>query len=315
MEKNWERTLPFFYVDRDTVCKLFEGILEKDEIRNITPVNEGCRTSNYIITGNDNKKYILKIFFQNEQEYKKEYKILDMLKDSIPVQKIYKFDRSAFIENKYYVIYKFLEGKTLSKTLNNGEIISEKIIREAADILADIHKTNFDSVGFLDENLNVEYNLKPLNQWYDEFMTDVVKSRLGEEIVQKIRMIIQDNIDDLLSMDSNSRLVHGDFQGTNILIDNNKISGIIDWEFAMSGHPLSDIGQFFRYEEYFDEESILIFEEQYRKKSNYNLPHNWYKLSRIRDLANLIQLMGFEEDMPNKYAEIKGIITKLVSKC
>lgn len=315
MEKNWERTLPFFYVDIGTVCKLFEGILEEEEILSITLVDEGCRTSNYIVTDSDNKKYVLKIFYENEQEYRKEYNILNMLKDFIPVHKIYKFDKSAYIEDKYYAIYDYLEGKTLSQTLNSGEIISEKIVREAADILADIHKTRFESIGFFNESLDVEQKLKPLNQWYDEFMTDVVVSRLGEEIVQKIRIIIQNNIDDLIYMDSNPRMVHGDFQGTNILIDKNKISGIIDWEFAMSGHPLSDIGQFFRYEEYFDEKSIAIFEEQYRKKSDYVLPENWYKLSRIRDLVNLIQLMGFKEDMPNKYAQIKSIIIKIINKC
>ncbi|WP_294403934.1 aminoglycoside phosphotransferase family protein [uncultured Clostridium sp.] len=315
MEKNWERTLPFFHVDRGTICKLFEGILEEEQIISVTLVDEGCRTSNYIVTDKDNKKYILKIFFESEQEYRKEYMILDMLKTSIPVQKIYKFDTSVLIENKYYAIYKFIEGKTLSQTLNCGEIISEEIIREAAGILADIHKTRFESVGFFDETLHVEHKLKPLNQWYDEFMTDMVENRLGEENAQKIKFIIQDNMDDLLHMDRNPRLVHGDFQGTNILIDKNKISGIIDWEFAMAGHPLSDIGQFFRYEEYFDEKSILVFEEEYRKKSDYVLPDNWYKLSRIRDLENLIQLMGFKEEMPNKYKEIKNIIIKLISEC
>lgn len=312
MEKNWERTLPFFNVDRGTICKLFEGVLEEEEIISVTSVDEGCRTSNYIVIDKDNKKYILKIFFESEQQYRKEYKILDILKTSIPVQKIYKFDTSILIENKYYAIYKFIEGKTLSKTLNYGEIISEEIIREAAGILADIHKKRFEAIGFFDESLHVEYKLKPLNQWYDEFMTDMVENRLGEEAVQKIKFIIHDNMDDLLYLDSNPRLVHGDFQGTNILIDRNKISGIIDWEFAMAGHPLSDIGQFFRYEEYFDEKSISIFEDEYRKKSDYVLPDNWYKLSRIRDLANLIQLMGFKEEMPNKYKEIKNIIIKLI---
>ena len=315
MEKNWERTLPFYYVDKGTVCRLFEGILEEEEILSITLVDEGCRTSNYIVTDSCNKKYVLKIFYVSEQEYRKEYNILNMLKDFIPVQKIYKFDKSAYIEDKYYAIYEFLEGKTLSQTLNSGGIISEEIIREAANMLAYIHKTRFEGIGFINESLYVGHKLKPLNQWYDEFMTDLVKIRLGEGIVQKINLIIQDNIDELLNMDRNPRLVHGDFQGTNILIDKNKISGIIDWEFAMAGHPLSDIGQFFRYEEYFDKKSISIFEEEYRKKSDYILPDNWYKLSRIRDLANLIQLMGFKEEMPNKYAEIKNIIIKLINEC
>lgn len=34
----------------------------------------------------------------------------------------------------------------------------------------------------------------------------------------------------------------------------------------------------------------------------------WYKMSRILDLISLIQLMGRDEDMPNKYTQIKSII-------
>ena len=48
MEKNWERTLPFLYVDRETINKLFKGIIKKDEIISVKPVDEGCRTSNYV---------------------------------------------------------------------------------------------------------------------------------------------------------------------------------------------------------------------------------------------------------------------------
>lgn len=315
MEKDWERTLPFFYVDRETIYSLFDGILERKQIVDINIVDEGCRTSNYIISTIDNEKYILKIFLENDQQYKKECRILDILKDKIPVQEICKFQKSTKINDKFYAIYKYLNGKTISKSLKTGDIISKEIIRDAADILAEIHKFKFDNVGFFNEDLCVRYYLKPLNEWYDEFITEKVESRIGEEAIKNIKLIIEDNIEDLLLMDKDPRLVHGDFQGTNILVDRNRISGVIDWEFAMAGHPLADIGQFFRYEEYFDKKSILIFEDEYRKKSDYILPKNWYKLCKIRDLASLIQLIGFEEEMPNKYAEINRLILKIIKEC
>lgn len=312
MEKNWERTLPFLYVDRETINKLFKGIIKKDEIISVKPVDEGCRTSNYIIYSTDNKKYLLKIFFSDDQQYRKECEILSILKDKICVQEICKFDKSNLINDKYYVIYKYIEGVTLSKSLNNGDMTNEYIIRDAANILANIHKKRFSSVGFLNDELEVYHKLPPLNKWYEQFITDKVEKRLGKDIIQKIRKVINENIEDLLSLDNDPRLVHGDFQGTNILVDHNKITGIIDWEFAMAGHPLADIGQLFRYEEYFNKQLISIFEDEYRKKSDYILPDNWYKLSKIRDLANLIQLLDFEEDMPNKYMEIKTLIKKLL---
>ena len=312
MEKNWERTLPFFYVDKKTIYSLFKGVIKDEQIVDINIINEGCRTSNYMISTTTNDKYILKIFLDSEQQYIKECKILDLLKNNIPVQEVCRFEKSAKIDNKFYAIYKYLEGKTISRSLKNGYMISEETIRDAAIILAEIHKFKFYNVGFFDENLCVRNCLKPLNEWYDEFTTEKVKNRIGIEAIQNIKLLIEDNIEDLLLMDKEPRLIHGDFQGTNILVDRNRICGIIDWEFAMAGHPLSDIGQFFRYEEYFNRDSIFIFEEEYRKKSDYILPENWYKLSKIRDLANLIQLIGFEQDMPNKYSDVKSLILRTI---
>lgn len=70
MEYNWERTIPFLQIDRNKVNTLFEGILDKDSIMNITPISEGCRTTNYIVE-TTHKKYILKIFFQQMKRIKR----------------------------------------------------------------------------------------------------------------------------------------------------------------------------------------------------------------------------------------------------
>ena len=74
----------------------------------------------------------------------------------------------------------------------------------------------------------------------------------------------------------------------------------------MAGHPLADIGQFFRYEEYFNKNLLQVFEDEYNKNSSYKLIDDWYKISKLRDLVNLIQLIDAKENMPNKYANIKN---------
>lgn len=315
MERNWERTLPFFYINRDIVNNLFRGLVDKEDILRIKPVDEGCRTSNYIIDTSNDKKYILKIFFSQEQDYKKEHEILKIIRNKVPVQEICKFDKDDIIENKYYAIYKYVEGTTLSRSLQNTDIVGKSIIKDAASALAEIHRIKFKSIGFFDENLNITVKLKPLDQWYGDFINEKAGERLGRELIEKIRILVDKSREELVNLDNDPRLVHGDFQGTNILIKENRISGIIDWEFSMAGHPLADIGQFFRYDEYFNEESISIFEEEYRKKSDYILPENWYELSKVRDMVNLIQLLGFKEEMPNRYREIKSLIMKTINRC
>lgn len=315
MEYGWERTFPFLDIDTEIIIELFDGILEKTDIINVIPVNEGCRTTNYIVETNlSNNKYILKIFFQNDQDYKKEIELLTKLKDSIlvPVPKIYKFSSHEIIQGRDYVIYQYIEGKTIGQTIREGCILSKSFVKEVARILTQIHSIKFDKAGFLDKNLKVVKELPPLVLVYKNSIGERAKERLGKNIVEKINLVVSQNKEILMKLDKDIRLIHGDFQGTNILMRNDKIAGILDWELAMAGHPLSDIGQFFRYDEYFNNELIYAFEDEYNKNSTYRLIDDWYKISKLRDLINLIKLVDTRENMPNKHKNIINIINNIL---
>ena len=312
MEHDWERTFPFLEIDKNVVNELFQGVLDKKYIINVIAINEGCRTTNYIIETNEvQKKYILKIFFTTEKKHKKEIKLLTKLKENknIPVPKIYKVSSNEIIQNREYAIYEYMEGTSIGQAIDEGYVLSEIFIRDVARCLAEMHKYRFNKSGFLDENLKLEEELPSLALWYEQFMGDSSKKRLGKTTIDKINQIVNENKKILIELDQDIRLVHGDFQGTNILIKDDKLSGILDWEFVMAGHPLADIGQFFRYEEYFNENLIKVFENEYNKHSSYKLIDEWYKVSKLRDLVNMIQLLNAKENMPNKYKTLKKIIS------
>lgn len=315
MEHDWERTFPFLEIDKSIVSTLFEGILEEKDIVNVIAINEGCRTTNYIVETNKvQRKYILKIFFATEQNYKKEIKLLTMLKENerIPVPKVYKVSSHMAIQDREYAIYEYIEGKSIGQATDEGYVLKEMFVRDVAKYLAQIHSYKFNKAGFLDEDLSLKEELPSLILWYELSMGECAKKRLGKNIIEKISFIVKENKKVLLELDKDIRLVHGDFQGTNILIRNDRLAGILDWEFAMAGHPLADIGQFFRYEDYFNENLIQVFESEYTKYSSYELMTDWYKISKMRDLVNMIQLINGKEDLPNKYATLKMITDNIL---
>ncbi|WP_160687458.1 aminoglycoside phosphotransferase family protein [Clostridium sp. C2-6-12] len=317
MEYDWERKFPFLKIDKNVVEDLFEGILDKQGVTDVIPIDEGCRTTNYIIETNGiPQRYILKIFMSKEQNYKKEIRLLTRLKEDgiLPVPKIYRVSEHESIQGREYGIYEYKEGKTIGQAISEGYKVSEEFVRDVAKYLAMIHNYKFIKAGFLDEDLNLEIEVPGLVSWYEMFMGTNAKNRLGKDVVNKINKIVQENEKILLELDKDIRLVHGDFQGTNILVKDNKLSGILDWEFSMAGHPIADIGQFFRYEEYFDNNLIKAFEEEYNKNSDYKLIEDWYKISKLRDLTNLIQLINGNEDMPNKYANIKAVVVNILKQ-
>ncbi|MDR3594945.1 aminoglycoside phosphotransferase family protein [Clostridium sp.] len=315
MEYDWERTFPFLEIDKTIVSKLFKGILKESNIANVIPINQGCRTTNYIIETDGNKdKYLLKIFFSMEQNYMREIKLLTMLKEdkALMVPKIYKISNYELIGNRQYAIYEYMDGKTIGMAINAGYELDEYFVRNVARSLAKIHSYKFNKVGFLDEKLHVPEELPPLVFWYENLMGNMAKRRLGESIVNKINLIVKQNKEVLDELDKDIRLVHGDFQVTNILVKDGNLSGILDWEFAMAGHPIADIGQFFRYKEYFNKNLLEAFEDEYNKNSDYKLSGNWYKISKLRDLINLIQLIDTKDDMPKKHEHIKSMVVDTI---
>ena len=75
-----------------------------------------------------NKKYVLKLFFQEEQSYKKELTLFNKLKDDVPVQKICLVSRNS-IDGRTYIIYEYAEGKTISQHLKDGRKIDKDLIK------------------------------------------------------------------------------------------------------------------------------------------------------------------------------------------
>lgn len=311
MENGWERTLPLVEISNDNIVSLFNGVINSDDISHIVLLNEGCRTTNYVVSSKNNNKYLLKIFYEDNKGYRKDINLFSKIKKYVPVQKIYK---SGFINNKKYIIYKYIEGKTISQYVNEGNKITKEIVESVAEILGRIHAMKFRKVGNLNEDLYIENELEPIVKLYDKYINENVRLRLGSENINKIKHIIAKYNSELSLLDYDSRLIHGDFQGTNIIINDKSVAAIIDWEFCMAGSPLIDIGQFFRYEEYFDNELINAFENKYRKVSDYKLTDNWYDICKIIDLLSLIQLISREEEMPNKYNQIKEIIKFSIDK-
>lgn len=314
METGWERTLPFLKVNRKIVEELFKGVLEKNQIKEISIIDEGCRTTNYIVESIFNKKYILKIFYEKSDSYKKEIKLFKELSGKIPVSYIYKFSRAEFLEKREYIIYNYLEGQSLSSYIQRGNKIDSELAKQAACILSSIHKNRYNKIGFLNENLIIKQELPPITEWYKMFMGKNAVRKLGENLKEKILHIVNQKKGRLIELKNSASLIHGDFQGTNILVKDNNISGILDWEFSMAGYPIADIGQFFRYDNCFDNDLLQIFKCEYNKHSHYKLEEDWYKLAKLIDLVNLIQLLDKDAHMPNKDKDIIGIIRKSLNQ-
>ena len=79
---------------------------------------------------------------------------------------------------------------------------------------------------------------------------------LQERVAADLRGRISDFVwlheKQLEQLDAQRCLVHGDFGKRNVLVREEqgrwKVAAVLDWEFAVAGSPLIDIGHFLRYD-------------------------------------------------------------------
>jgi aminoglycoside phosphotransferase (APT) family kinase protein len=84
-------------------------------------------------------------------------------------------------------------------------------------------------------------------------------------------------------------LLHGDFWPGNILLHNNHITGVVDWEDAMHGDPLADLGNSRREMLwFFGEEAMQYFTEAYQAQ----MPHLDYSSLPLWDLCMALNPVG-----------------------
>ena len=203
---------------------------------------------------NINSKFILRIFDnenipKHRQKTIKEYELLNILKNTnIPVQIPFLMDVSGNILTYPFLILQFIDGSTNFDLSKNNEFVNV-----FTSILIAIHKT------ILSDKINLILG-RCLNS-HSEIVQEILKNQNISKDIKTALLQLQD-----ISLTKNDNvLIHGDFWLGNILWQNNKLVGVIDWEDACIGDPLLDVANA-RLELLlaFNEESMNVFTSQYK---------------------------------------------------
>lgn len=313
MDNSWERSIPFYHLDLVTASRLFRQFDPKTMLKSIHQLNEGKRNTNYRIHTSSGD-YVLRMYPLGDESWRKESKIRSVWQDELPLQRLCYLDQHEAIGNRTFAIYEFVQGHTFLEALLAGDMPNEDVLHQLGGMLATIHEFRYPQVGFLNEHLEVVEELTPLETWYAYFLNSTVCQRLGKGMVDRIERLVTRNKIRLRDMDQQVSLVHGDFRPTNLLLLDGKITCILDWEFAMAGHSIADIGQLFRYESQFQATHKQAFVQGYNERSAWKLPADWENQGKIRDLVNLLQMLGTEEELPVKFLDVSQLIEGTLRK-
>jgi Ser/Thr protein kinase RdoA (MazF antagonist) len=187
----------------------------------------------YHITLSDNTKLILKICTNKSQHYFREIYCLTHFANQLPVPKIIQqISPSADIYGA--ILMECLPGSLLKIAE-----FTDQLAYELGALLAQIHLNRVSGYGDLIDQANLTSD--PRIEFERIFNDSLIECAgyLPNTLLAQCRAYHTKNLDLLLSVDGPC-ITHRDFRPGNILIINNRVSGIIDWSSARAGFAEED---------------------------------------------------------------------------
>lgn len=173
----------------------------------------------------------------------REYRVLSKLHSAYhvaPSVLLYCDDESVL--GAPFYIMEPIRGVILRRDPPSGLAFSTEIARRLSesfiDNLAALHALDYEAIGLGDLGKPQGYLERQVNGWIDRY--DGSRTDDSPEVVQ-----IRDWMKSHMPSAGNAALIHNDYKYDNLVLDPadvTRIIGVLDWEMATIGDPLSDLG-------------------------------------------------------------------------
>ena len=145
-----------------------------------------------------------------------------------------------------------------------------------------------------------------------------VGRRMEEDLRHRTSGLVWRWAAQLARLDEEARLVHGDFNGRNLLVQclggQWSVAAVLDWEFAVSGSPLGDMGNFLRYERAAHPLAEPHFSAGYCHAGG-ALPRDWRRLARVLDVAAICESLTHDQLPDTAIGELVEVVRATIENC
>jgi aminoglycoside phosphotransferase (APT) family kinase protein len=271
----------------------------------VEPLTEGFRNSNFKLRLDVKPgTIVLRIYEHDHSLCQKEIDLLRLVSGSVPVPEVLYAQAHTTEEIPPFALLEYVEGINFRelKRSDRSEAIAQAA-HSAGHTLAAIGRMTFPKSGWVAAGPTVTSPLlegaNALPRFVDLCLeSNNLQRRLNTDLRDRIHVLVWRWAPELASLEHQTSLVHCDFGSRNLLVRNVRgkweIAAVLDWEFAVSGAPLIDIGHFLRYEC----EARPVREPHFSTgylEADGTLPRNWRQLARIIDLSALCESLTREQ--------------------
>ncbi len=249
----------------------------------------------------------------------REYNVITALYETgVPVPKTYGLCEDDDVAGTAFFIMDFLDGDLfwdpMIPTMTNRD--RTQIYKNKNKTLAKLHSVDYKKIGLEDYGKPGNYVARQVSRWSKQYRASETDNI---EAMNNLIDWLPKNIPD----DDETTIVHGDYRLDNMILKNNEVIGILDWELSTLGHPIADFSYHclsWRTQEAFWDQTKLKelgipsereYMEMYCENSGKDLSNNWefYMAFNMFKIAGILQgILGRVRDgtAASRHAEERG---------
>lgn len=311
MKNGWERQHELVLLTEDDLLRIIKSFNSSLRVKSYVLLSGGLSHTNYkVIPESDDQPFVVRIS-RDRMNLVKEYNLHKLLKENKMIPEFYHFGE---YEGVFWGVLEWKEGELLSNRFSEySPLETYKAGYTLGHQLGSLRQFQFEKPGFLNSDLNVteSFELTPegfLNTM--EYFLFKSKSPLWLEngLPNELMKFCTGHSELFLEDNSGPRIVHGDFNGLNLLMDNTKVSAILDWEFAIAGSMYLDIGNLLRYKDFAHFQEFEFGLQSGLTESGEQLPEKWKMIAKLADLIALCSMLDNDFGGTNRVRDINYLI-------
>jgi aminoglycoside phosphotransferase (APT) family kinase protein len=245
-----------------------------------------------------NDTLVLRFYTRDPTACQKEVDIYQLVRRTVPVPEVLHAEPNSVEEFGPFVLLRYVEGvpfRELRRTSDAHAVAGAAY--EIGKTLAAIGHYQFAETGWFDPKLEIGGQFIEGPDSVPRFCDACLASpnflrRAGDDLAGRVHDFAWGWSSRLHWLDDEHSLVHSDFGSRNVLVrpvDGRwGVAAVIDWEFAFSGSPLFDVGNFLRYERIKRPLAEPHFSRGFLAGGG-TLREDWRQLARVIDLTALCE--------------------------
>lgn len=324
-ESRWVRPEPRRAIAESLAERIARTAFPGCRVKHAQPLADGLRNANFKLQLDSPAEcVVLRIYEHDRSLCQKEADIIRLASGSVPIPEVIHAEPLGWEDVPPFALFRHVEGITFRELKNSGD---RDATAEGAfavgQTLAAIGQNRFPRPGWVGPGPEVT---APLVEGADAAPRFVdlclacthMQQRMPAELRDRTHELVWKWAQRLGQQEGEARLVHGDFGKRNLLMREVagkwRVAAVLDWEYAVSGTPLADVGHFLCYER----EARPMLEPHFSRgfvEGGGALPQDWRQVARLVDLTGLCESLT-RDDLPDEIAkELVELVHATVEDC